>query len=150
LSEKEKEAKLFKAIEEDEQLVEKEIQELTGLANVRLNLQVRIPGSAKVVSVKARQLKDTEVLSYLREQTKISPDLAKAEQAEDVELTADQQEKLYALMDRYISLATGISEERLREIGNIRIRSALMIGLLKGSVPDKKEIEEIQKFRPTA
>jgi hypothetical protein len=52
-------------------------------------------------------------------------------------------------MDRYISLATGIPEEKLKEIANIRIRSALMIGLLKGSVPDKKEIEEIQKFRPT-
>jgi len=38
--------------------------------------------------------------------------------------------------------------EALKEIGSIRIRNAIMVGILKASGVDYKELEEIRKFRP--
>ena len=136
--------KLLAAMEKDEKLINDEVQKLTAMA--RRPIKVRVVCGDQETVIEGRRLKDREVLSYLDEQAKINPLLAT--DPEHAALTTEESERLNDLTDRYIEMATGISMEALKEIGSIRIRNAIMVGILKASGVDYKELEEIRKFRP--
>lgn len=130
-------------MEKDEQLIAEETAKLTALA--RKPIKVRVKCGNDEVVVQGRRLRDSEVISYLDEQAKINPILAT--DPENVTLSTEETQQFNDLTDKYIELATGIRKESLKEIGSIRIRSALLLGILKASGLDEKELEDIRKFR---
>ena len=136
--------KLLAAMQKDEKLISEEIQKLTAMA--RRPIKVRVVCGDQETVIEGRRLKDNEVLSYLNEQAKINPMLAT--DPEHAALTPDESQQLNDLTDQYIEMTTGIPIESLKEIGSIRIRNAIMVGILKASGVDYKELEEIRKFRP--
>ena len=136
--------KLLAAMQKDEKLISEEIQKLTAMA--RRPIKVRVVCGDQETVIEGRRLKDSEVLSYLNEQAKINPMLAT--DPEHAALTPDESQQLNDLTDQYIEMTTGIPIESLKEIGSIRIRNAIMVGILKASGVDYKELEEIRKFRP--
>ena len=136
--------KLLAAMQKDEKLISEEIQKLTAMA--RRPIKVRVVCGDQETVIEGRRLKDSEVLSYLNEQAKINSMLAT--DPEHAALTPDESQQLNDLTDQYIEMTTGIPIESLKEIGSIRIRNAIMVGILKASGVDYKELEEIRKFRP--
>ena len=136
--------KLLAAMQKDEKLISEEIQKLTAMA--RRPIKVRVVCGDQETVIEGRRLKDSEVLSYLNEQAKINPMLAT--DPEHAALTPDESQQLNDLTDQYIEMTTGIPVDSLKEIGSIRIRNAIMVGILKASGVDYKELEEIRKFRP--
>jgi hypothetical protein len=147
-----KEEKLFKALKDDEALIEHELTILGSLAQQVITVQVYDRLTKTTIPIKARQFTDEEILRYVEEEGEIDKRLATAispEEAKKIPLTPDQNRKLYALMDKYIELATGIPAEKLKERtkGNVRIRTALFTAILRASMPTEEEIEEIGKFR---
>jgi len=136
--------KLLAAMQKDEKLISEEILRLTAMA--RRPIKVRVVCGDQETVIEGRRLKDSEVLSYLNEQAKINSMLAT--DPEHAALTPDESQQLNDLTDQYIEMTTGIPIESLKEIGSIRIRNAIMVGILKASGVDYKELEEIRKFRP--
>ena len=65
----------------------------------------------------------------------------------EVQLTPEENDELAVLWDEFISKATGIPKDKLTELGNQKIRAALLLGILKASIPSEEEIEELKKFR---
>jgi len=140
--------KLLKAMELDERTVENEWQQLTAFSKNLVTIRVRDPSNrARFLDVKARMLKDREISEYRKRLRQINPQLATAKGPEQVELTPEEDDKLSALWDEFISKATDIPKEKLAEMGNQKIRAALLIGIIKASVPDEQEIQELAKFR---
>ena len=131
-------------MQKDEKLISEEILRLTAMA--RRPIKVRVVCGDQETVIEGRRLKDSEVLSYLNEQAKINPMLAT--DPEHAALTPDESQQLNDLTDQYIEMTTGIPVDSLKEIGSIRIRNAIMVGILKASGVDYKELEEIRKFRP--
>jgi len=143
----EKAEKLFKAMESDEKLIAATLEKLTQLANQPLRIKIKNRATGEILDIPARQLKDFEVSAFLKAQAKINPKLLAAKTPQDVELTPEESDKLYELYDEYIQKATGLPKAKLKELGNIPIRVALIIGIMQGSSVTEQELEEIQKFR---
>ena len=140
--------KLLKAMELDQQTIEHEYETLTAFSKGLFTVRVRDPTNrAKFVDIKARMLKDFEITEYQKRLRQINPELAKATDPNQVLLTPEENEKLRSLWDEFISKATGIPKDKLTEIGNEIIRAALLIGIIRQSVPSKEEIGELSKFR---
>lgn len=143
----EKTEKLFKAMEADEKLVEATMDKLTQLANQPLRIKIKNRATSEIIEIPARQLKDFEVSAFLKAQAKINPKILTATSPSDVGLSPEESDKLYELYDEYIQKATGLPKAKLRELGSIPIRFALIMGIMQGSSMTTKELEEIQKFR---
>lgn len=140
--------KLFKAMEIDEKQKE-EIKAKLLVARDR-PLQVRIlrPGMDDIV-IPSRRLRGTELLEMTREFNKINPKLTIANELEIVALTPDENQRAYEVMDRYIALATGIEQEWLTgELDDIRVRRALLKGIVDGSMLNPEDKDILSKFHP--
>lgn len=141
------ERKVLKTLEKDQKTIEEELQKLRSLASAPVNITVKDPRGGEGITVKARRLRDREITAYLRQLKEINPALVAVKYPEDLQLPPEDQEKLYDVMDKTIELATGIPAERLAEIGDIRIRSALLKGIMKASTPSEEELEDLKLFR---
>lgn len=132
----------------DEAMVEREYADLLSLSQAPVKIRVKLGNVEK--DFRARRLRRAEITAYLKKQKMINPALATVKSAEDANLTPEENDKLYALIDETIALATGWSKEKLAEIDNDKIRSALLIGIFRASEPSATELEEMQKFRDDA
>jgi hypothetical protein len=142
------EKKLLEAMHKDEATVQKELASLTSLSTALIQIRVKLGKSETVVM--ARRLRRTEISAYLKRQGLINPALKTAKRPQDANLTPEENDKLYALIDETITLATGLPKEKLAEIDNDKIRAALLVGILRASEPSETEIEEMCKFREDA
>jgi hypothetical protein len=140
--------KLLKAMQIDEQTIQHEYENLTAFSKALFTVRVRDPTNrARFADIKARMLKDYEISEYTKKLRDINPQLATAKDPKEVQLTPEENDKLTVLWDEFISKATSIPKEKLTEIGNQKIRAALLVGILRASVPSEEEIAELGKFR---
>ena len=140
--------KFLKAMTEDEKLAQATLAKLTQLANQPLKVKIKNRATGEIIEIPARQLKDYEVSAFMKAQAKINSKLLTAKTPNEVALTPEESDQLYALYDEYIQKATGLPKTELNKLGSIPIRFALILGILKGSSMTDQELEEILKFRP--
>jgi len=144
MSEKER---LLKAMEADEKQREEIKAKLLIARDRPLEIRIPRPGMDDIV-IPTRRLRGAELLNMTREFNKISPKLTTANELEIVPLTPDENQRAYDVMDRYIALATGIEQEWLtKELDDVRLRKALLQGIIEGSSFAPEDKEALSKFR---
>ena len=139
--------KEIRAMEQDAEAVNRAYEALVRFDQKPLRIRIKDPAKPDqfLVEITGRPLSGPEILAYYKKLERIHPGLLHKGLA-DVPLSAAQTEQLYDLYDEYITLSTGIPQEKLRERTN-RIRFLLMIGIMRGSNPTAQELEDIAKFR---
>lgn len=141
------EEKLFQAMEKDEKLIENEHAALLN-ADTKPVI-IRIKTHSGEIPIQIRTLKEKEFREFRRELSRINPKLLSIKDLAEIPVTVEEDEKVGQLVERYIFLASGISQEKLKEYSP-RIRRAIWEGILRASLMTPDDLEQIQKFRPTA
>ncbi len=146
---KDAEAKLLRAISQDEAELRAVMETLTTYSTKRLRIRVHDPADpGQGIEVSGRPLKDFERRLFFERASKIDPKLVSGTvDLKELQLNSNQQEQLTALMDEYISLSTKLPQKFLTELGDDRIRRTLFKGIMQGSSLTKEELAEIEKFR---
>ena len=140
--------KLFKAMEIDEKQKEEIKSKLLVARDRPLQVRIKVAGTEDIV-IPSRRLRGTELLDMTREFNKINPKLTIANELEIVALTPDENQRAYEVMDRYIALATGLEQEWLtKELDDVRVRRALLKGIIDGSMLNPEEKDILSKFHP--
>ena len=140
--------KLFKAMEIDEKQKEEIKAKLLVARDRPLQIRILRPGMDDVV-IPSRRLRGTELNEMTREFNKINPKLTTPNELESVTLTPDENQTAYEVMDRYIALATGLEQEWLTtELDDVRIRRALLTGIIDGSALNPGDKDILSKFHP--
>jgi len=141
------EEKLFRAMEKDEKLIE---DEHAALLNADTKpVIIRIKTHSGEIPIQIRTLKEKEFREFRRELGRINPKLLSIKDLAEIPVTVEEDEKVGHLVERYIFLASGLSQEKLKDYSP-RIRRAIWEGILRASLMTPDELEQIQKFRPTA
>ena len=137
--------KLWEAMGKDEQTIKDETAKLFTMRDSPFNVRVKI-GPQEIV-IRARRLRISEKAAFYRELAVINPQLVRVDQLENVPLTPEENDRVNALAIRYVELATGIPQSKLKELDDERILTALITGILAKSATSKEELEQIIKFR---
>jgi len=140
------EEKLMKAMQDDEKVKQSIKAKLMAARDRPLQVRLKMPGCDDIL-IPSRKLRGTELINMTREFNEINPKLTSAEKLEMVELTPDENQKAYEVMDRYIELATGVEMEFLKQLDDVRIRIGLLNGIVQGSSLSPSEMEALKNFR---
>jgi len=140
--------KLWEAMKKDEQLALEEMRQLTAQRDKPIKFLIQT-GSSEPVAITGRRLRDFEIFDIQKELEQINPKLL-TQNIRESDLTLDQMKAVYALMDQTISLATRITTDALKELGDMRIRTALYYKIMQVSQPTEEELENLKKFRSDA
>lgn len=135
------EQRLEQAFENMEKTITETLMKLRALANQKVFITVKLP-NAEEVKVQARRLKDWEIVELYRAIEGYAQDNQSINQLSSAVLL-----KVMEKFDELISRATGLPAEELKQLGDLRIRMALIAGLLEASIPSPEELEHIKFFR---
>jgi hypothetical protein len=139
--------KLFKAMETDEKQKQEIKTKLLQARDRPLQIKIARPGMDDIV-IPCRRLRGAELLNMTRDFNEINPKLTTGNELEMTLLTPDENQRAYEVMDRYIALATGIEQEWLtRELDDVRVRRALLKGIIDGSSLNPEDKDALTKFR---
>ena len=141
------EEKLFRAMEKDEKLIENEHAALLN-ADTKPVI-IRIKTHSGEIPIQIRTLKEKEFRAFRRELGSINPKLLSIKDLAEIPVTVEEDEKVGHLVEQYIFLASGLSQERLKEYSP-RIRRAIWEGILRASLMTPDELEQVQNFHPNA
>jgi hypothetical protein len=141
------EKKLWEAMAKDE---EEQASEMAAMISVRdVAFTVVLKRGSQIARIKCRKLRDPEIADFRSRFGKIDKRLITQTPLTDpnsIQLTEEQTEQARDLINEFIHLSTGHSVEKLKELGDPTIRTALFRAIIEKSGATEKAVEAIQSF----